>query len=314
MRQQIENQISFDKITCNNDKHILVERQNGKLACVYSDTAKKLNWINNMITTIQSGNVSSSLKHTTSSYSDKDIAASEDDLNVTEVRLFLEKYPQAEIIIEQVEYEIHKKYYRYTDEMTKDSINLVLTKHISTENTNSILSCHLDQYDKKTYGMIGSKNIIEYLQNYDCLSENSVGKLEPITIRESFLELGFDEDVITVFITDMTNRSSVSMELFAVSKKWTTIPISNLVEAHNKLPETSSDDQIMAGTVISETIKAGTYITQNDDKEFWYTIRGSEDQIITIELQGHEFDRITFVSDKNHDWIDQINEVVDSRK
>ena len=240
--------------------------------------------------------------------------SSEDNFDIPEVKLFLEKYPQTEIIVDQTEYKIHKKHYMYTDSHTGDAVNLVLTKHVATENMNSILSCHLDQNHNKTYGIMISEKIIEYLQDHDCLSESNIGNLEPITIRETFLELGFGDEEITVFITDMANRSAVSMNLFAASQEWATIPTSNLVEAHSKLPETSSDDRMMGGTIVSDTVKAGKYITQNDEKEFWYTIHRSEDQIITIELQDHEFDRITFVSDKNHEWIEQINKIVDSRK
>ena len=240
--------------------------------------------------------------------------SSEDDSDIPEVNLFLEKYPQAEIISDHTAHKIHHKHYRYADMHTVDSANLVLTKHVETENMKSILSCHLDQYSNKTYGMMGSEKIIEYLQDHDCLSEGNIGNLEPLTIRESFLELGFGNDEITVFMTDMANRSAVSMDLFMSSQEWDTIPISNLVEAHNRLPETSSDDRRGPGTMVSETVKAGTYIKQNDEKEFWYTIHRIEDQIITIELQDHEYDRITFVSDKNQKWIEQINEIIDSRK
>ncbi|MCH9658328.1 hypothetical protein K0U27_06480 [archaeon] len=238
----------------------------------------------------------------------------ENNFGITELKIFLEKYPDAEIISDHIQYEIQKKHYMYTDLHTGDSVNLVLTKHIATENTNSILSCHLDQYSNKTYGIMGSGKIIEYLQDHDCLSENNIGNLEPITIRESFLELGFGEEEITVFITDVANRSAVSMNLFTASQEWTTIPISNLVEAHNELPETSSDDSRGPGTFVSDTVKAGTYIKQNGEKEFWYTIHRSEDQIITIELQNHEFDRITFVSENGEKWIEQINKMVVSRK
>ena len=233
---------------------------------------------------------------------------------IAEVNLFLEKYPQAEIIVNHAENKIHQKHYMYTDLHTGDSANLVLTKHVETENMKSILSCHLDQYSNKTYGMIGSEKIIKYLQGHDCLSENGIGNLEPLTVRESFLELGFGDDEITVFMTDMANHSAVSMDLFAGSQEWDVIPTSSLVGAHDILPETSSDDRRGPGTVVSETVKAGTYFKQNNEKEFWYTIHRSENQIITIELQNHEFDRITFVSDKNHEWIEKINEIVDSRK
>ena len=128
-----------------------------------------------------------------------------------------------------------------------------------------------------------------------------------MTMRESVLDLHFEKDVVTVFIADQTIYGRGLTEL-------TTISMSSLVEAHNRLPETSMNDRIIAGTIGTETEKAGTYITQNNDKEFWYTIRGNEDQIITIELQDHEYDRIVFVSDKNQQWIEQINDIVISGK
>lgn len=128
-----------------------------------------------------------------------------------------------------------------------------------------------------------------------------------VTMRESVLDLQFKNDIITVFISDQSIYGWSSREL-------TAIPIHNLVEAHDNLPETSMNDRIIAGTIAAETEKAGTYITQNDDKEFWYTLRGNDDPIITIELQDHEFDRIVFVSENSEKWIEKINEMVDSRK
>lgn len=240
--------------------------------------------------------------------------AYEYDFDLPEVKLFLEKYPQAGIMSDHVQYEIHTKHYMYTDSYTGDSVNLVLTKHVTTENMKSILSCHLDQNHNKIYGMMGREKIIGYLQNHDCLSESNIVNLEPLTIRESFLEIGFGDEAITVFITDMANHSTVSMNLFASSQEWDVIPIGNLVGAHSRLPETSSDDRRGPGTMVSDTVKVGTYIKQNDEKEFWYTIHRSEDQVITIELQDHEYARITFVSDRNHELIEQINKIVDSQK
>ena len=111
-------------------------------------------------------------------------------------------------------------------------------------------------------------------------------------MRESVLELYFEKEVVTVFITDQTQFGKVPKEL-------TTVQIDSLVEAHDDLPETSINDRIMAGTIVTETEKEGTYITQNDDKEFWYTIRGNDNLIITIELQDHKFDRIVFVSENS---------------
>ena len=128
-----------------------------------------------------------------------------------------------------------------------------------------------------------------------------------IVMSESVFEIHFEKDAVTVFITDHTRFGSTSREL-------TVIPIDNLVKAHDGLPETSMNDRIIAGTIATETEKAGTYITQNGDKEFWYTLRGNDDPIITIELQDHEFDRIIFVSEDSEEWIEHINDIVLSRE
>lgn len=44
LKQQIENNFSFNEILCPNNNHVLAERTNGKLSCVYYETAEKLNW------------------------------------------------------------------------------------------------------------------------------------------------------------------------------------------------------------------------------------------------------------------------------
>lgn len=44
LKQQIENKMSVDEIECKNEKHILVERVNEQLACVYPFTAEQLGW------------------------------------------------------------------------------------------------------------------------------------------------------------------------------------------------------------------------------------------------------------------------------
>ena len=44
LKQQLKNNFKVEDIQCINPSHILVERPNEKLACVYPETAKKLNW------------------------------------------------------------------------------------------------------------------------------------------------------------------------------------------------------------------------------------------------------------------------------
>ena len=126
--------------------------------------------------------------------------------------------------------------------------------------------------------------------------------------RKSTLDLRFEKDVIIVLIRDETHVSINYTEL-------TTIPISSLVKAHDKLPMTSMNDRIIAGSIVSETEKSGTYLTEDGFKEFWYTIDdGDRHEIITIELQNHEFDRMVFDSEKSQELIDQINEMISNFK
>lgn len=44
LKQQINENLSFNEILCQNHNHVLAERNNGKLSCVYYETAEKLNW------------------------------------------------------------------------------------------------------------------------------------------------------------------------------------------------------------------------------------------------------------------------------
>ncbi len=44
LKQQIENNMTVEEIDCRNNKHVLVLRSNDELACVYPESAEKLNW------------------------------------------------------------------------------------------------------------------------------------------------------------------------------------------------------------------------------------------------------------------------------
>ncbi len=246
----------------------------------------------------------------------------EDDFDIPEVKLFLEKYLQAEIQSDRInESGFHFKQYAAKDSLPGGSVWLFLVKNLESGEMDNVLSCPPNQYHDRGYVVRGSDNITEYLQRYDCLSDSDVGEFGPAkylemmedvqdieNMRTSILELEFDDNIITVLISDETHFGAMT------SFEFTTIPVSSLVHAHDMLPETSMNDRIIAGSILSEIVKAGTYITQNDDIEFWYTIGGIESQVITIELQNHEYDRIVFVSDNNKKWIEQINDMIISRK
>lgn len=93
-----------------------------------------------------------------------------------------------------------------------------------------------------------------------------------------------------------------------VHEKFILISLDNLVEANNTLSVVSSTDIRMPGTSIPGVIKAGTYLTANDNREFWFTRDRNLDEIITIELKDHEYDRIVLQSDQNKDWTKKINQ------
>ena len=44
LRDQLDQGIETDQIQCDNSNHILVQRTNGKMACVTESTAKKKGW------------------------------------------------------------------------------------------------------------------------------------------------------------------------------------------------------------------------------------------------------------------------------
>jgi len=44
LRVQLEQGIETNQIQCNNDSHVLVQRNNGNLACVTEKTAERMNW------------------------------------------------------------------------------------------------------------------------------------------------------------------------------------------------------------------------------------------------------------------------------
>ena len=44
LKQQIQNNLTLNEIECSNNKHVLVFRSNDQLACVYPESAEKLNW------------------------------------------------------------------------------------------------------------------------------------------------------------------------------------------------------------------------------------------------------------------------------
>ena len=303
-------------IICPNQDHVLAERPNGKLACVTDRLAEKTGWyihyrnvvdFKGQVHVVSPGTVSWIPFEITGAtldrmiYEDQMLVASvtpNDQHGVLSIELpsgalpahfeYCNPYNKNPfdtpfvIIIDEQKYPLVEG----INSRDQTAVNISLDEN--SETIEIVRTC----YDSKKSSTDSDSKKMKDVQDLE-------------NMRKSILELEFDDDVITVLISDETYFGAMT------SFEFTTIPVSSLVHAHDMLPETSMNDRMIAGSILSEIVKSGTYVTQNDDREFWYTIGGIESQVITIELQDHEFDRITFVSDKNHEWIGQINNLVD---
>ena len=307
-------------IICPNQDHVLAERPNGKLACVTDSTAEKTEWhihyknvvdFKGQVHVVSPGTVSWIPFEITGATLDK--MTYEDQMLVASV-MPNDEYGVLSIELPSGALPAHFEYCNPDNENSFDTPFVMIIdgqKYPLDEGVNSrgqaAVNISLDE-SSDTIEVIRTCNDPSKKPSIDFDSKKMADVQDIENMRKSILELEFEEDTITVLISDETYFGGTSYTEF------TTIPVSSLIEAHDRLPETSSNDRMMAGSILSEIVKAGTYITQNDDKEFWYTIGGIESQVITIELQDHEFDRIVFVSDKNEKLIEQINKIVNSRK
>ena len=111
------------------------------------------------------------------------LISSEDNFDIPEVKLFLEKYPQAEIQSDRInESGFHFKQYTARDTLPGGSVWLFLVKNLETGDLDNVISCPPNQNHDRGYIVRGSENIIEYLQNYDCLLDSDVGRFGPANL------------------------------------------------------------------------------------------------------------------------------------
>jgi len=127
------------------------------------------------------------------------------------------------------------------------------------------------------------------------------------TIQESTIDLEFEGGKLEVVM-------NIQAQVLAMRTDPLVILINNTIQAHDTLPEQSSSDRRMLGTAIPGYIKTGTYLTENDNKEFWFVKSIDSKDIITIELKDHEYDRIVLQSEKSKEWIERINKIISSSK
>ena len=116
------------------------------------------------------------------------LISSEDDFDIPEVKLFLEKYPQAEIQSDRInESGFHFKQYVARDSLPGGSVWLFLVKNLESGEMDNVLSCPPNQNHDRGYIVRGGNDIAEYLQNHDCLLDSYVGKFGPANL--SFIEV-----------------------------------------------------------------------------------------------------------------------------
>ncbi|MCH9658326.1 hypothetical protein K0U27_06470 [archaeon] len=99
-----------------------------------------------------------------------EMLSSKDDFDdVPELELFLEKYPESEVLIDFIGYGSHHKRYVYENNDAGGSVYLILTKNVITGNANVVLTCPPNDYNSVGYP-VWHEGVKHYLQNHDCFS------------------------------------------------------------------------------------------------------------------------------------------------
>jgi hypothetical protein len=114
------------------------------------------------------------------------------------------------------------------------------------------------------------------------------------------------------------NGDNVKIELNEPGKflafRWDPIiiPMEDIENVNDQFPIQTISEIRNPGTYVPNTIKAGTYYTQDGDKELWFTQSGKS-RILTIELKNHEFDRIVLESEKSKLWMESLREIIQNK-
>ena len=74
----------------------------------------------------------------------------------------------------------------------------------------------------------------------------------------------FQNDEIEILLNDQTQSLAVKWDPIVILKD-------KVIMSHDQLPKQSSSDLRIPGTYVPKIVKAGTYITEDESKEFWFT-------------------------------------------
>lgn len=77
------------------------------------------------------------------------------------------------------------------------------------------------------------------------------------------------------------------------------IPLTNVVEIKEKVPESGWLDLKFPGTFLPGFIKAGTYLTKRG-KEFWYTTKNRQHTYV-VELRDFSYKRLVLATNKKYE-------------
>ena len=146
LKHQIENAIPINDIKCKNENHLLVERTNEKLACVYLNTAEKLDWKSidsNVIILSQSVKESLLMRYQ----------------DIPEVMAFYAKYNDAQVSVR----DDHMSYVSGNDDGLKIRMNLFFNEDYT------IIDKSLTCYYKRAFQFESSPEDVLYrLQSNEC--------------------------------------------------------------------------------------------------------------------------------------------------
>ena len=146
LKHQIENAIPIDDITCKNEDHLLVERTNEKLSCVYLSTAEKLDWKStdsDIIILSQSVRESLLMRYQ----------------DMPEVVAFYQKYNDAQASVR----DDHISYFAGSDDDSLMRMNIFFDKNHALDHID--LHCY---FQKVHQFEISQEDIVNKLEKYNC--------------------------------------------------------------------------------------------------------------------------------------------------
>ena len=239
-------------ITCPNQYHVLAERPNGKLACVTDSMAEKTGWHIHYKNVVDFKGEVYVVSTGAPSWIPFEITGATLDKMIYENQMLVvsvtpnEEHGVLSLELPTGALPANFKYCKPDNENQFDTPHVMILdgkEHPLDEGVNSrgqaAVNIPLDE-NSKTIEIIRTCSDSSKKPSTDSDSRKMADVQDLENMRKSILELEFDDDLITVLISDETYFGVMT------SFEFTTIPVSSLVHAHDMLPETSMNDRMMA--------------------------------------------------------------------